>query len=158
MIELRTDMEKLEKCADEMPLEYYGESHDLLRDAARDIRALKAGVLKLESGRQGASNASLSEALFELIEPNLNQLLLERPSRVDVMTMRSVVHDMVTDGTILGTDSIDADFLKVFDGLVHTAEQATGLENVYGENGESYSWKEIYRIRNRLKHLLGEGV
>tara|TARA_R100001594_G_scaffold87412_1_gene121734 strand:+ start:71 stop:415 length:345 start_codon:yes stop_codon:yes gene_type:complete len=102
MIELRTDLEKLEKCADEMPLEYYGESHDLLRDAARDIRALKARVLKLESGRQGASNASLSEALFELIEPNLNQLLLERPSRVDVMTMRSVVHDMVTDGTILG--------------------------------------------------------
>ena len=43
------------------------------------------------------------------------------------------------------------DFLKAFDCLVHTAQESTGLENVYGENGESYSWNEIYRIRNRLK-------
>ena len=154
MIELKTNLENFEKYADELAAVGTNlKGQQLLRDAAADIRSLKMEVLKLE-----APLASLGNALFELIEPNLNQLLLERPSRVDVMTMRSVVHDMVTDGTILGTDSIDADFLKVFEGLVHTAEQATGLENVYGENGESYSWKEIYRIRNRLKHLLGEGV
>ena len=154
MIELKTNLENFEKYADELAAVGTNlKGQQLLRDAAADIRSLKMEVLKLE-----ATLASLGNALFELIEPNLNQLLLERPSRVDVMTMRSVVHDMVTDGTILGTDSIDADFLKVFEGLVHTAEQATGLENVYGENGESYSWKEIYRIRNRLKHLLGEGV
>tara|TARA_R100000808_G_scaffold19513_1_gene42333 strand:+ start:1956 stop:2432 length:477 start_codon:yes stop_codon:yes gene_type:complete len=151
MIKLRADLEKLEKCADEIALGGTNmDSQQLMRDARRDIGLLEREVRELESWRN-----AFAGAVFELIEPNLNQLLLERPSRVDVMTMRSVVHDMVTDGTILGTDSIDADFLKVFDGLVHTAEQATGLENVYGENGESYSWKEIYRIRNRLKHLLG---
>ena len=48
------------------------------------------------------------------------------------------------------------DFLKAFDCLVHTAQESTGLENVYGENGESYSWNQIYRIRNRLKYVLEE--
>ena len=98
MIELKTNLENFEKYVDELAAVGTNlKGQQLLRDAAADIRSLKMEVLKLE-----ATLASLGNALFELIEPNLNQLFLERPSRVDVMTMRSVVHDMVTDGAILG--------------------------------------------------------
>jgi hypothetical protein len=98
MIKLRADLEKLEKCADEIALGGTNmDSQQLMRDARRDIGLLEREVRELESWRN-----AFAGAVFELIEPNLNQLLLERPSRVDVMTMRSVVHDMVTDGTILG--------------------------------------------------------
>ena len=94
MIELKTNLEQLEKYADELVVDDH--LKQLLRDAAADIRSLKMEVLKLEAG-----STSLGNALFELIYPNLERFLREQPTNVDVKTMRSVVYDMVNEGEIL---------------------------------------------------------
>ena len=96
MIELKTNLEQLERCADDLSNRSEMGASDFMRDAARDIRVLNDGVLKLE-----ATLASLGNALFELIEPNLERFLREQPTNVDVKTMRSVVHDMVNAGDII---------------------------------------------------------
>jgi hypothetical protein len=101
MIELKTTTEQLESCANNLSNRSEMGASDLelrehMRDAAADIRSLKMEVLKLEAG-----STSLGNALFELIEPNLERFLREQPTNVDVKTMRSVVYDMVNEGEIL---------------------------------------------------------
>jgi Tfp pilus assembly protein PilO len=96
MIELKTNLEQLEKYADELFEVVDEHLKQLLRDSAADIRSLKMEVFKLEAG-----STSLGNALFELIYPNLERFLREQPTNVDVKTMRSVVYDMVNEGEIL---------------------------------------------------------
>ena len=94
MIELKTNLEQLESCADENVT--WEQATQYLRDSAADIRSLKMEVLKLEAG-----STSLGNAFFELIYPNLERFLREQPTNVDVATMRSVVYDMVNAGDIM---------------------------------------------------------
>jgi len=96
MIELKTTTEQLESCANNLSNRSEMGASDFMRDAAADIKALNREVLDLKVGRD-----SLGKALFEMIEPQLEIFYREKPTKVDVMTMRSVVYDMVNEGEIL---------------------------------------------------------
>ena len=104
MIERKTDFDELEKCADEVALG--GTNKDiqqLLRDAASDLRYLDVTLSLLEE-----KHAYFGEALFRFIEPHIIRMLEERPTSVDVMTVKSIVRDMINDEDIvIEVDSSD---------------------------------------------------